>query len=224
MRSNSLLFSYSLLVILVALISAPAAYAEQAVTGKSSSLLAPEFWVSNAIVMFSTILGVYLAARASYKNSAQLESAKAEREGYFLRVALLDELRDNIDYAGKFAEVFVAKRGESWGESLDDFKLQSFVWDTMKHQSITFQIPAEILSAIRRFHDGVAAKVREINKISHVTPINQAPTISFYGHIGEKMVAPAQAIEDAATMMRKVTIPALERNIARLQASLGAQK
>jgi hypothetical protein len=218
MRSNALL------TILLALILAPAAYAEQAVTGKTPSLLAPEFWVSNALVMLSSIVGVYLAARASYRNSVHLEIAKAEREGYFLRVALLDELKDNIDYVGKFAAVFVAKQGESWGESLDDFKLQSFVWDTMKHQSITFQIPAEILSAIRRFHDGVAGKVREINKMSHVTPINQAPTISFYGHIGEKMVAPARAIEDAAMVMRKVTIPALERDIASLQASLGAQK
>src|SRR5262249_22797214 len=153
-----------------------------------------------AIAMLSTVLGVYLAARASYRNSVQLETAKAEREGYFMRVALLDELKDNIDYAEKFAAVFVAKEGESWGESLDDFKLQSFVWDTMKQQSITFQTPAEILSAIRRFHDGVAGKVREINKMSHVT-LNTGPTITFYGHIGEKMVAPARAIEDAVMMM-----------------------
>jgi hypothetical protein len=182
-----------------------------------------EFWLSHAVILLSTVLGVYLAARAGYRTALDFEVTRAQRDGYFMRVALLDELKDNIDYAEKLAEVFIVKQGESWGESLDDFKLQSFVWETMKQQNTTFQIPADILSAIRRFNDNVEGSVREIRKISRVTLTDGTKSISFFGHIGERMVAPAQAIQAAAKKMKTITVPALERNIASLRANLDAK-
>jgi hypothetical protein len=183
-----------------------------------------QFWLSHAVILLSTVLGVYLAAQAGYRTALDFEVTRAQRDSYFMRVALLDELNDNIEFAEKFAAVFVGKNGASWAESLEDFKLQSFVWDTMKQQNTTFQIPAGILSAIRRFNDNVEGSVREIRKISRVTLTDGTQTISFFGHLGEKMVAPAQAIQDAAKKMKTITAPALERNIASLRADLEAKR
>jgi len=56
-----------------------------------------EFWISNLIIMASTVLGVYLAAQAGYKAALEFEVARGERDGYYMRRALLDELKDNLD-------------------------------------------------------------------------------------------------------------------------------
>jgi hypothetical protein len=183
-----------------------------------------EFWVSHIVILISTVLGVFLAAQAGYKTALQFEVTRSERDSYFMRVALLDELKDNIELAEKFAGVFVAQKGETWPGNLNDFKLQSFVWDTMKQQNTTFQIPAGILSAVRRFNDSVEGTVKEISKISHVTLTDKTEMITFYGRTGEKMIAPAKSIQDVTKQMREVTLPALEQNIAKLREDLVSKK
>ena len=74
-----------------------------------------EFWLSHAVILLSTVLGVYLAAQAGYRTALDFEVTRAQRDSYFMRVALLDELNDNIEFAEKFATVFVGKNGASWG-------------------------------------------------------------------------------------------------------------
>ena len=39
-----------------------------------------EFWVSNLVIVLSTLLGVYLAAQAGYRTAIDFELARAERE------------------------------------------------------------------------------------------------------------------------------------------------
>jgi hypothetical protein len=183
-----------------------------------------EFWVSHIVILISTVLGVFLAAQAGYRTALQFEVTRSERDSYFMRVALLDELKDNIELAEKFASVFAAQKGDTWPGNLNDFKLQSFVWDTMKQQNTTFQIPAGILSAVRRFNDSVEGTVKEISKISHVTLTDKTEMITFYGRTGEKMVAPAKSLEDVTKQMREVSVPALEQNIAKLREDLVRKK
>lgn len=67
-----------------------------------------EFWVSNLVIMASTVLGVYLAAQAGYQTALQFEVSRNERDGYFMRRALLDELKDNLDAVKTWGEDFQA--------------------------------------------------------------------------------------------------------------------
>ncbi len=179
-----------------------------------------EFWISHAVVFLSTVLGVYLAAQAGYRTAIDFEVTRSERDGYFMRVALLDEVKDNLALAEKFAAVFIAQKGESWGQNLEDFKLKDYVWRTMQQQSTTFQLPGEILSAVRRFNETVEDKVKEIGHISKVTLQGGTQITIFQGEYAEKLVPPAQSIRNEVKKMREVTVPALERNIADLRSVL----
>ena len=112
-----------------------------------------EFWVSNVVIIFSTVLGVYLAAQAGYKTALDFEVTRSEREGYFLRRALLDELKDNLVQADSMPKNMVDQGWRFRNSDPNVFKLQSFVWETMKQQEITFQLPAGVLTGVRRYYE-----------------------------------------------------------------------
>jgi hypothetical protein len=65
-----------------------------------------EFWISNLIIMASTVLGVYLAAQAGYRTALEFEVARGDRDGYYMRRALLDELKDNVAAVKAWSEEF----------------------------------------------------------------------------------------------------------------------
>src|SRR6516162_2510309 len=65
-----------------------------------------EFWLSNLFIMASTIIGVYLAAQAGFTTALQFEVARSERDGYYLRRALLDEVKDNLDSVDDWSQSF----------------------------------------------------------------------------------------------------------------------
>ena len=129
-----------------------------------------EFWLSNLFIMASTIIGVYLAAQAGFTTAMQFEIARSDRDGYYMRRALLDEVKDNLasvdewsavrkGYAQPhFGRVFPAVR--HLGGLLvrqrrlvepdiapDELKMKTFVWETMKQQTITFQLAPQLLPA-----------------------------------------------------------------------------
>ena len=112
-----------------------------------------EFWVSNVVIIFSTVLGVFLAAQAGYKTALDFEVARSEREGYFMRRALLDELKDNLVQADSMSKNMVDQGWRFRNSDPNVFKLQSFVWETMKQQEITFQLPAGVLTGVRRYYE-----------------------------------------------------------------------
>jgi len=139
--------------------------------------------------MASTVLGVYLAAQAGFKTALQFEIARSERDGFYMRRALLDEVKDNLESVDDWSQSFEkALRNrisdsyflptDSWlvywsdkngwsnaGIAPDELKMRTFVWETMKQQSITFQLSPQLLSGVRRFcrfHDTARQMTRNI--------------------------------------------------------------
>ena len=111
-----------------------------------------EFWFSHAIILAATIAGVYLAASAGLKSAVQFELIKSDRDSYYMRSALLEELTDNLDSIESWGmEYQSGKAGKFMGKP-DDFKLDTYVWTTMKESPATFEIPSEILTSIRRYY------------------------------------------------------------------------
>jgi hypothetical protein len=188
-----------------------------------------EFWLSNLFIMASTIIGVYLAAQAGFTTALQFEVARSERDGYYMRRALLDEVKDNIasvgEWSGAFEKVLRNRisdqyflPSDSWtmywsdkngwsnaGIVPDELKMKTFVWETMKQQAITFQLSPELLSAVRRYYDGMEGNMKDI-----VSQNNW------------KAGPAAKAILEDTQRMREVTVPAFEKDIAELRASLEA--
>jgi hypothetical protein len=185
-----------------------------------------EFWLSNLFIMASTIIGVYLAAQAGFTTAMQFEIARNDRDGYYMRRALLDEVKDNLaavdEWSGGMekamrnrisADYFLptdtwvdywSEKG-GWQNSHvkpDEVKMQAFVWETMKQQAITFQLAPQLLSGVRRYYDAMEGNMKEVRG-------------------GEwKAARAAKAILDDTKRMRDETVPAFEKDIAELRANL----
>lgn len=188
-----------------------------------------EFWIANLVVMVSTVLGVYLAAQAGFTTALQFEVAKSERDGYYMRRALLDEVKDNLASVEEWDKNFekalrnrISEQyflpSDSWitywsdkngwsnaGIVPDELKMKTFVWETMKQQAITFQLAPELISAVRRYYDSMEGNMKDV--LSHDWRAGPA----------------AKAILEDTRRMREETVPAFEKDIAELRASLQAR-
>lgn len=121
-----------------------------------------EFWVSHALVLLSTVLGVYLAASAGYDAALAFEGLRTEKQGYFMRRALADELSDNLSNAEKWTGYFL--EGDAWrfeGKP-EDYPLQTYVWDAMKASDVTFELTPRILTEVRRYYRNTQLSVRDM--------------------------------------------------------------
>jgi hypothetical protein len=187
-----------------------------------------EFWISNLFIMASTIIGVYLAAQAGFTTALQFEVARSERDGYYMRRALVDEVKDNLASVDEWSSAFekvLRNRisdqyflpSDSWiaywsekggwsnaGIAPDELKMKTFVWETMKQQSITFQLSPELLSAVRRYYDSMEGNMKDIQSREW------------------KAGRAAKAILEDTQRMREAVVPAFEKDIAELRASLEA--
>ena len=87
----------------------------------------------------------------------------------------------------------------------DDLRMKTFVWETMKQQTITFQLAPQLISAVRRYYDSMDGNMKEI-----------------LGH--EWKAGPAaKAILEDTQHMRDDIVPAFEKDIAELRVDLEAQ-
>ncbi len=87
----------------------------------------------------------------------------------------------------------------------DELKMKTFVWETMKQQTITFQLAPQLISAVRRYYDGMDGNMKDV--LSHQWKAGPA----------------AKAILDDTKRMRDEIVPAFEKDIADLKESLEAQ-
>jgi hypothetical protein len=185
-----------------------------------------EFWLSNLFIMASTIIGVFLAAQAGFTTALQFEIARNDRDGYYMRRALLDEVKDNLasvdawsagmekamrarisaDYflpTDSWVDYWSEKGG--WQNSHikpDELKMQAFVWDTMKQQSITFQLAPALLSGVRRYYDAMDGNMKDVRGTEW------------------KAARAAKAIVEDTKRMREEIVPAFEKDIAELRDRL----
>jgi len=114
--------------------------------------LTREFWVGHFLVMISTIFGVYLAAHSGLKTAVEFDALSSDRDNYYMRANLRDEIRYNISIAEKFI-VTINKFGSFRRSNYPAF--QTFVMETMKEQSNTLKTPNVILNGMLQYYDRV---------------------------------------------------------------------
>ncbi len=202
-----------------------------------------ELMITSGVQVVSTVLGVFLAARSAYKNTADFEAIRSERLGYFMRVALLDELKENIAAVDAWSADFQArldrnpaiqahaeelkesaypeilrtgyawvawwKAGSAFG--LTDVNnnppvltLSTLMWEAIKQQSVTFQLPTSFLSVVRRYYRSISSSM---------------PQVSTRENLARQQDAAVTIWRDTRNM-REVVVPAFEQKLKMLRAEL----
>lgn len=215
-----------------------------------------EYWVSQFVVLLSTVLGVYLAAQAGYSTAIQFEVTRGERDGYYLRRALLSEIKSNLKAVEEWSDAYEkALRekvdpayfdpSESWVHFFNDkmgwahlaeitvpnirgqlryaspekykalqatnelvpgeLKMKTFIWDTMKQQVTTFQLPPELITTVQNYYESMDTNVKDARSNT------------------DKAGPAAVAILAQTREMRDVVVAYFEKEMADLRARLEAR-
>jgi hypothetical protein len=198
-----------------------------------------ELAISSGVQVVSTVLGVYLAARYAYRNTV----IRSERDGYFMRAAMFDELKENIAAVDAWSADFqahldlnpairahavelnesadpeIVKSGHAWvawWKAGSHFKLtdrddnppmltlSTFIWDAMKQQSTTFQLPPNFLSEVRRYYRTIASSMAQVSTRTNVTRQQDA----------------AVTIWRETRYMRDTVVPAFDKRLKILRTEL----
>lgn len=167
-----------------------------------------EFWIGNLFVVFSTVLGVYLAAHAALETAIEFEAVRADRDSYYVRTSLHNELNQNISVYEKIIDNY--RNGKGGYHKKDQWTKhpEYFVWESLKSSPALLTTPPEILAGVTEFY-----KYSEIvmEKFSTRGPTND--TIYMANQFDEKI------IEFKAGAMQL-----LERNLATLKQEMKEHK
>ncbi len=167
-----------------------------------------EFWIGNFFIVFSTVLGVYLAAHAALETAIQFEAVRADRDSYYVRTSLHNELEHNI---GVYEEIIKNYRDGKSGYSKNSQwqnHPEYFVWESLKSSPALLTTPPEILAGVTNFYkySGLV-----IEKLSKRGPTNE--TIYIANKFDEKIIE-----------FKEKTLLLLKNNLDSLREELIAQQ
>jgi hypothetical protein len=160
-----------------------------------------EFWFGHILILMATVLAVYLAASAGLKTAVEFELIKSDRDSYYMRSALLDEASDNAEQMETWVKEYRGGKARKFIGNPEFFKLDDYIWQTMKDNPGTFEIPSEVLTGVRRYY-GLSE-----NTLRHMT--------------GKKPAADkADALLEATETFKSEILPVLEKDIKKLRDKL----
>ncbi len=161
-----------------------------------------EFWVSHFLVMMATIIGVYLAATLGFEKAIEYELVKSDKDSYYLRSAMQQELIDNLENVEFWSKDFLSGNARNYIGRQDHYQLENFAWKTMQFSPSTFEIPSEILTGIRRFYTNTT------NNLDKMTRKNYAASLD------------VKAMQAEAVKVRKELLPLIEEDIQKLKTKV----
>lgn len=132
------------------------------------------FWISQLCIITATVLGVFLAASQGFEQAIQFDNIKGDKNNYYLRKSLQNELSDNVGYIRDF----IGKvRG---GVDKPELTLETFVWRSMVYSSAALETPSELLRETQKFYH----KAEEIMSTPYYNNQNKA---NYLGELAEHM-------------------------------------
>jgi len=167
-----------------------------------------EFWIGNFFVVFSTVLGVYLAAHAALETAIQFESVRDDRDSYYTRSSLRNELNQNIDIYEEIIHNYQNglsryHKGDQWSNHPE-----YFVWESLKSSPALLTTPPEILSGVTSFYKYSSLVIEKLSKSG---PNNNTVYI-------------ANKFEEQINEFKNTTMPLLDENLMSLKNELIANK
>jgi len=167
-----------------------------------------EFWIGNFFIVFSTVLGVYLAAHAALETAIQFEAVRADRDSYYVRTSLHNELNYNIKVYEEI--IYNYQNGKSGYHKGDQWSNhpEYFVWESLKSSPALITTPPEILSGVTSFYK---YSTLVLEKLAKRGPSNNTIFI-------------ANKFEEKIKEFKENTMPLLEGNLESLKEELLANE
>ncbi len=157
------------------------------------------FWISQFFILAATILGVYLAANQGFKQALAYGEIQSDKSNYYLRKSLQNEIVVNIQLTREYLKRI---QGGSMALRRAPFKLETFVWESMKYSPATLETPSELLRENSDFHRKVMDLYEKI-------------AVSDYS-----VQKGTELIEEILTHMEKDVLPKFEKNTAELKENI----
>ncbi|MBP3126896.1 hypothetical protein [Thalassospira sp. ER-Se-21-Dark] len=167
-----------------------------------------EFWLTQCIILASTVLGVYLASFAGFEIAVDFDRYQSTSDVYNLERSLEAEFVDNIEKV----ETWIADYPEgpmTWHSAdlapRERHKLDDMVWETMRYSQRTFEVDPAIITGVRRFYSDIEAKM----------------TIMFMQQNANGMAKHAlKNMQEIVATARADVLPLLQSEIQRLDGEL----
>ena len=166
-----------------------------------------EFWIGNFFVVFSTVLGVYLAAHAALETAIQFEAVRADRDSYYVRSSLRNELNHNI---AAYEEIIKNYQEGKKGYHKSDQWIthpEFIIWESLKSSPALITTPPEILSGVSSFYQYSELMLEKLSK--------RGPTNS--------TIYIANQLEEKIKEFKSNTLPLLDKNLSSLKKELSNQ-
>ena len=166
-----------------------------------------EFWIGNLFVVFSTVLGVYLAAHAALETAIEFEAVRADRDSYYVRTSLQNELYQNISVYEKIIDNY--RNGKSGYHKKDQWAKhpEYFVWESLKSSPALLTTPPKILAGVTDFYKYSGIVMEKFN--------SRGPT--------NDTIYMANQFDEKIKEFKAGTLLQLENNLATLKQELNEQ-
>ncbi|MGH1440809.1 MAG: hypothetical protein ACRBBR_11895 [Cellvibrionaceae bacterium] len=125
------------------------------------------FWAGQLAVIFSTILGVYLAASAGLKTALNFHSLISHEKNFYTLSALRSEVDNNNQLLIDFTQnqfVFNENNEMVAHKSARPPALNWFVWLTMSNATETLELPVDILKDTNRYYLELTKEITNYEK------------------------------------------------------------
>ncbi len=167
-----------------------------------------EFWIGNFFVVFSTVLGVYLAAHAALETAIQFEAVRADRDSYYVRTSLRNEINQNISIYEEIIGNY--RNGKSGYHKKNQWAKhpEYFVWESLKSSPALLTTPPKILAGVTDFYNYSDIVMEKFN--------SRGPT--------NDTIYMANQFEEKIKEFKAETLLLLDENLASLKQELNEQK
>ncbi len=163
----------------------------------------PEFIISQILMIFATVIGVYLAAHEGFKQAVQFQLLDADRTAYRHMIALRDEMDFNAETLASFAEEYRASGANIHDQFLPP--VRTFVWDSSSDHPSIFEMPQEVLG-------GAASVYKRIDD-----------QMALGGRGPDRRRELLTAFEEESVRIRQDMLPAFERALKELRQRMRKQ-
>ena len=156
-----------------------------------SEIKKPAFWISQSCIIAATVIGVFLAANQGFEQAIKFDNILSEKNNYYLRKSLQQELTDNVAHIREFIRK-VDQRIDK-----PDLVLDTFVWNSMTFSPTALETPSDMLREAKLFY----RKAKEIMDTPYFNNMNKAKALGELAAHIEKNVLPK--FEDNTAAIRK---------------------